>query len=200
MVLDDAYSFLRSRNLNGKHLTIPYPDTVTSGAKSMSKPAEQCKKPGALSIEDNVAKAVFPRLLIWSAADEQGLKRISALYQDYFERSPGVDNSTDFQNLVYTLVAKRTSLTWRSFAVASDLAGLHNLDSKISRAVRSSDKRSMIFAFTGQGAQYAQMGQELLTYPVFRESLRDSQTILDTIGCSWSLIGSQRSTCLKSIC
>lgn len=61
----------------------------------------------------------------------------------------------------------------------SDLSDLRDLDYKISRAERSSDKRSMIFAFTGRGAQQAQMGQKLLTYPVFRESLCDSQTILE---------------------
>ena len=148
-----------------------------------------CQEPITLSNRDKAAEAQVPRLLIWSTADEHGLERISALYRDYSTRCQNVDNLTKFESLVYTLTAKRASLAWRAFAVAPDLSGLHELETNISRAVRSSDKRSLVFAFTGQGAQYAQMGQELLHYPVFRESLRDSQSVLDTVGCSWSLIG-----------
>lgn len=45
--------------------------------------------------------------------------------------------------------------------------------------------------FTGQGAQWARMGQELTVFAAFDRSLRDSEQILLSMGCAWLLRGKE---------
>lgn len=130
-----------------------------------------------------------PILLVWSTADEEGMKRLSSLYEKYFRDDSHWSENANLKSLAYTLVAKRTALTWKSFLVAPDIARLRAVNSNLSEAVRSSDKRGIVFVFTGQGAQYARMGQGLIRYPTFSESLRQSEAALYAIGCPWSLLG-----------
>ena len=189
VVLDDAYHYLESRSMVGKHQTTHGPSTSLSMSSGNCDLVERFDAGDDTIIDEHKQDIMTPRLFVWSAADEQGIKRLSELYKDYFRNAPDADISGSIQDLAYTLAAKRTSFTWRSFMVASDLTSLRALDSNISQAVRSSDKRSITFVFTGQGAQYARMGLELLQYPVFKESLQETQTVLSHIGCEWQLLG-----------
>ena len=93
------------------------------------------------------------------------------------------------ERLYYTLAKRRSSLQWKSFTVAGSMAKLSNLKQQISKAVRSMSDRKLGFIFTGQGAQWPQMGQELLDFPTFKNSIRSSETVLESLGCSWSIIG-----------
>lgn len=63
--------------------------------------------------------------------------------------------------------------------------GQMNLDCL--KATRANQSRQVAFVFTGQGAQYARMGEELFKYPYFKDSLIDSETELYKLGCRWSL-------------
>lgn len=59
----------------------------------------------------------------------------------------------------------------------------------MTKSVRSAGSPNVVFAFTGQGAQWTGMGAELLAYPHFRQSVEAAQSYLHTIGCKWSLLG-----------
>ena len=172
----------------GKHQTTPNPYVPGTMATGKRGPLEHQIMMDGTTADASEQDTAMHKLLVWSVADEHGIERLSALYEDYSKNNLHMDDSTYFENLVYTLAARRTSFTWRSSVVASNLANLQDLESKISKAVRS-DKRSVAFVFTGQGAQYARMGQELLVYPTFRQSLRAFDTALKNIGCDWSLLG-----------
>lgn len=52
-----------------------------------------------------------------------------------------------------------------------------------SRAVIQRDANSDL-----QGAQWPAMGKELLSKPIFRESLKQTQVFLDELKCSWDII------------
>lgn len=45
--------------------------------------------------------------------------------------------------------------------------------------------------FTGQGAQWANMGMGLLVYPAFAQTLYKASAILKDMGSNWSLLGAQ---------
>ena len=59
---------------------------------------------------------------------------------------------------------------------------------KTSGLLRSRSAPVISFVFTGQGAQWAGMGRELLGYPVFRTSLEQATKYMQGLGCTWSLI------------
>ncbi|KAM7191954.1 polyketide synthase [Naviculisporaceae sp. PSN 640] len=124
---------------------------------------------------------VKPKLLVWSAPDEAGLKRTIKAYTSYLQKQKSeldpkaMDKFLD--RLSYTLAGRRTIMPWRSFAVLDNAAT--DIDEILSSSplIRSSSSDGAVsteitFIFTGQGAQYAGMGLELAQhYPVFRDSL-----------------------------
>ncbi len=136
-----------------------------------------------------------PKLLVWSAADERGLDRIATVYSDHFSTMSIQPEDVDpyLEMLAYTLGKRRTSMLWKSFAVTSSMSNLVNLKMKLSTAVESTMDRHLGFIFTGQGAQWPRMGQELVAFPLFRNSLHAAQIYFHSLGCSWSLLG--RKTC-----
>lgn len=130
-----------------------------------------------------------PKLLVWSAADENGISRLAKAYIEHFTRLESHRRTYDsLQNLAYTLSERRSSLPWKSFLIArSTDDARENLADSISKPIRSPSDVKIVLVFTGQGAQYAQMGRGLLSNAVFRRSLNDSQTCLSNLGCPWDL-------------
>lgn len=95
----------------------------------------------------------FPRLLSVSAASAKSLqKRIDDL-NDYIKSRPGCLDS-----LAYTLTYRRQHLAYRSYCVT------HNLDSPLqfSAAQKAEESPSVVFVFTGQGAQWPGMGRDMI--------------------------------------
>ena len=134
-------------------------------------------------------KTVRPRLLVWSAADEDSVKRMVSQYQDYIH-SQGQDVSDlDLDQIVHTLSTRRSLLAWRTYAVMAckDLSSLDQMYARPTRLPRT--QLSLAFVFTGQGAQYSSMGAGLSAFPAFRESINQSERILKQIGSQWSLHG-----------
>lgn len=134
----------------------------------------------------------MPTLLVFSASDEGGLKRVAESYSAHLS---GVDskqyaNEKEYlESLAYTLSERRSSLIWKSFATISTLSSISKEGLKLSKAVRVKSSPKLAFCFTGQGAQWFAMGRELFRYPVFLESLKEMDQYLKVLGCSWSLIG-----------
>ncbi|KAF2278244.1 uncharacterized protein EI97DRAFT_248698 [Westerdykella ornata] len=129
-----------------------------------------------------------PKLLVWSAFDEAGVRRQLEAYNAYFSNRANRDNSDEgayFDSLVHTLSNRRTHHPWRSFAICDGARALSKLE--FSSPVRVNPKLRLCFVFTGQGAQWQAMGEELLAYEAFRQSLEDSDAILRQIGCQFSV-------------
>lgn len=132
-----------------------------------------------------------PKLLVLSAADQDGMQRLAVEYSRYFHSlDKGSVNAAFLDNLVYTLNTRRSSLPWKSHVVANSITSLRNIQETISKPIQVlSTTPQLTFVFTGQGAQWHAMGRELFNYPTFQGSLLMSQACLKKMGCKWSLIG-----------
>ena len=130
----------------------------------------------------------YRQILIFTARDEAALKRIHQQYAGYYDRSiAGAPRMLD--DLAYTLAARRNTMAMRSFTVADSNSSTSSLGLPNLNCVRSSGEPQLCFVFTGQGAQYAKMGLELIDYPVFKNILTQADRIFQSIGAEWSLFG-----------
>lgn len=131
------------------------------------------------------------RLFAFSAADQAGLERVAQTLADHLDSlGPTSSNPEYIANLAYTLGEGRSKLSWKTtcfaengFELREKLEGL-----KGANAVRSSGEPRIGFVFSGQGAQWAGMGAELLERKVFGESFRKSAEYLKECGCEWDAI------------
>lgn len=90
-------------------------------------------------------------------------------------------------NLAFTLSLRRSSLSWKSYAVVKSFNDLRDIGNLISPAKRPIPDPSIAFIFTGQGAQWAGMGRGLMGFPAFLRSLLASEEYLQSLGCVWRL-------------
>jgi acyl transferase domain-containing protein len=94
-------------------------------------------------------------------------------------------------DLAYTLAARRSLMAWRSFSVVDGQGESEILDLPAAKCERAARDVGVAFVFTGQGAQYANMGMELLHYPIFKATLTEADRIFQELGAEWSLFGKQ---------
>lgn len=132
-----------------------------------------------------------PKLLVLSAADRNGIERISGAYQQYLPKSSsGCADDEFLGDLTFSLDSHKSHLAWRSFAIAQSSAELDNVQSLLSPPTRIfSHDPKVVLIFTGQGAQWAGMGRELMGYAVFRERLHQADAYLTRLGCTWNVSG-----------
>lgn len=180
-MLDDAYNFLSLRNLPGRHCSVAAPPIIEPKRSSSFVTVNKSFTNGENTIQ-------APKLLVWSAADEQGLGRIAKSYENF---SPSAQTKKYFlDNLAFTLDSRRSRLPWTSFAVIRSLPELQTLKPKLSLPVqRSAHSPRIGYVFTGQGAQWFAMGRELMCYALFETELGRANDYLKTLGCSWSVTG-----------
>lgn len=132
-------------------------------------------------------------LFLLSASDEDGVQRQATALGKYLSQ-PGkkILPQGYLHDLAFLLSNKRSMLPWKSTILASSTHELQeSLLEGLQKPVRSSqsEKPLLCFVFTGQGAQWASMGMELLEYPVFKDSLEDADSYLQSLGSKWSLLG-----------
>ncbi|RFU27072.1 hypothetical protein B7463_g9261, partial [Scytalidium lignicola] len=173
-ILDDAHHYLEDHNLKGIHRTITY------------TPSLDCN--GNEGTADTPKKRIF----VWSSSDETGTKRLCNTYKEFFE-STKITKSEDqyLDDLAYTLSKKRSLFPYRTYVQATTLAELiSNLSAEASslKPLRSKALTNLGFIFTGQGAQWAQMGKELFQYPVFKTSLDTADEYIKTLNSPWGLL------------
>ena len=190
-VLDDAYNYLRLRNLSGKHNTALLPPEASALTTLATNRAPGSHKEPSEGHLEGVSGAASQKLLVWSAAEEVGLKRLATIYFSHLEMLPSLEDEYGyFTDLTYTLSEKRSRLPWKSFMVADSIKSvMTNLQKGLIKSIRSVKAPKVAFILTGQGAQWFAMGKELLGHPVFKTSLADAEHYCRELGCPWLLTG-----------
>lgn len=132
------------------------------------------------------------RLFTFSSHDQAGFKRqAAALVEHLASLGPAASRPEYLANLAHTLSGARSRLSWRATCVADNALDLREYlttrpGEGASRDTSSSDGPKRIgFVFTGQGAQWARMGVEMLDRPVFGASVTKSAQFLRDMGCTW---------------
>ncbi|KAI1105776.1 hypothetical protein F4804DRAFT_111633 [Jackrogersella minutella] len=199
VIIDDAFHYLRDRRLIGNHCTLISPKLTngwsasngtshtngvayTNGNGHITNGKTNGNSNGVNGHHSNSAL----RLLVWSAADEKALKRMIEEYQTFYKNQISI-SSSKLDDLAFTLATRRSHMLWRAFAVVN--GGPYDQDENltVAKPIRSSTEAGIAFVFTGQGAQYADMGAGLLQYPVFKTTLQQIDDIYRSLGSSWSL-------------
>ncbi|KAI8944740.1 polyketide synthase PksD [Xylaria longipes] len=182
-VVENGDKCRQEAKTNGHYLPV-FPGTLDP--ISNGSPAELMAVPSIrmmTAAEENELKC---KLLVWSARDEDSLKRVHQQYEEFYNSN--IRGSADrTSQLAYTLAERRSIMAWRSFAVVNTDASFDTLNLPALKRVRSSRDTGLAFIFTGQGAQYAKMGVGLLCYPIFRETLDEANGIFQALGANWSL-------------
>ncbi|KAI1288881.1 lovastatin nonaketide synthase [Xylaria venustula] len=149
-ILDDAYSYLKLHNIHSHHRTKP----ALNGNELIHSNGRD-KSP--------VVSTKVPKLFVWSAPDENAVVRLADSYREYLcKKVP------EWDNIAHALVTRRSQYQWKTFAVADPCITLSSNDVVASKPVRTTigGRSRVAFVFTGQGAQYRQMGIQLCHYSI----------------------------------
>lgn len=203
IILDDALHYLHSRGLTGYHNCTVLPDdpaaTAINGTtySSSEHPVQQQSTTTndtvfeTNSSQTRMLSGFSPLLLVWSGADSGAIDRLTEVYEPYLQNKVG-KSRRKLNQLAYTLSNRRSRLAWRSFTLisADEIAsGDGSMSLPTVKPVRSSNDAPVIaFVFTGQGAQYADMGLGLLQYKIFVDTLHRIDNVFASFGSMWSLL------------
>ncbi|KAF7524694.1 hypothetical protein G7054_g11326 [Neopestalotiopsis clavispora] len=126
-----------------------------------------------------------PFLLPFSAHDKATLRR-------NIDAHGKIAPKYNLLDLSYTLGTRRSNLQSKGFAVAS-YSNLSSTFDNVGETFKFADKKkvhSIGFVFTGQGAQWARMGADLMAFsPEFLRSIRALDLVLEELhdGPEWSI-------------
>lgn len=141
------------------------------------------------------ALAKQPQLLVFSANNESSLRGYVKLLRKHL-LNPSV--KADLRDLSFTLSSKRSAHFNRGFLLA-DKAVI--AEDSLVLGKKSPEAPKIGFVFTGQGAQWSQMGKALVdTFPTARDLLKHLDTVLRTalVPPTWSLLGISSSSLTHS--
>ncbi|UKZ66517.1 Type I Iterative PKS [Trichoderma atroviride] len=187
IILDDAYHYLTARGIKAHHNTI---QTSPKGREALKLHKE------ALSLSSSRPQIPeghkMPYMMILSSSDQNGLNRQRQALFKYLKDHAKMRNESGqafLRDLAFSLSERRSRLPWKTVFTASTVPELTQaLEAPTSLEVRSNIEPRLAFVFTGQGAQWARMGIELLQYRIFRESVESAERYLRKIGCPWSVM------------
>lgn len=129
---------------------------------------------------------LMPRLLLFSAKHPDALRKSIQDHEAYL-----TSHSDTLRDVSFNLAVKRDHLPYRAFCVTDGLDDMVPATSRHPILPGSRGPPKVIFMFTGQGAQWAAMGQALMRTVEYREALEDLDSLLRTLddGPTWSLLG-----------
>lgn len=147
---------------------------------------------GIHAADDKELKSEVPQIFLISSSDQEGLGRQRSALRHYLTNFGKEEraNSGWLHDLAFTLGNKRSILPWRSFCAASTVLELSEaLEATDFPKIRSGTAAMRLaYVFTGQGAQWAQMGLELFQFPTFKQSVMAADSHLKKLGCPWSVV------------
>ncbi|KAI1126734.1 fatty acid synthase S-acetyltransferase [Nemania abortiva] len=180
IIMDDALHYLQDIRVTGNHQTVDDPLSASEDARE-----RRSRVPSDASCS-NISS---PKLLVWSAASEKTIYRMTSAYETYYQQHVhGCPQRT--QQLAFTLATRRSIMSWRTFAII-DARGNHQCYEPlhIARPIKALLNPALTYIFTGQGAQYERsIGLELLKFSKCRDVLKDIDRIHSTFGCEWSVL------------
>ncbi|KAK7214382.1 hypothetical protein V2G26_002385 [Clonostachys chloroleuca] len=193
IVLDDAYHYMVNNGLSGNHQVQINAQQNGNGVSlingvNLNGNGESHDDQGTHSLDEKphfrngVNSSPSSTLLVWTAHDANALKGLIQDFKVYYDANVA-GKSIMVQRLAHTLATRRSRMPWRAFALVNESDNLAT--STPNRASSEGGKVAMIF--TGQGAQYAGMGRELLHYPVFRQTMQKVNDVFAKLGCNWSI-------------
>ncbi|KAF2180125.1 hypothetical protein K469DRAFT_640404, partial [Zopfia rhizophila CBS 207.26] len=123
-------------------------------------------------------------LLPFSAHDQTSLKQNVSAIKNFMPKCP-------LSDLAYTLSSRRSKFLHKSFSIVDSRCPAETLNTENVTSIKSLGTQSsrIGFVFTGQGAQWQDMGRTLFEYGVFHESIRTQDFILRSLSFppSWTL-------------
>jgi acyl transferase domain-containing protein len=153
------------------------------------------KAPLLLELENNTERTDSysngRKLFTLSANDKPALENVMKNLGIYLEQRPEIFQNDLMDNVAYTLGERRSLLQWRVAIPASTSFELvEQLNSGKVTPTREIESPRIGFIFTGQGAQWAQMGKTLYDhFPVFAAAIDKCDEYLVTLGATFSLKG-----------
>lgn len=121
------------------------------------------------------------RLLVISANNQASLEKNIENHREFVNRG-----DVSLRDIAYTLGSRRDHMLYRVFATTSGRSF------EASPIVKSTGSKSCAFVFTGQGAQWPEMGKELMQdYDSFRADIREMDHSLSQLkqAPAWKIEG-----------
>ncbi|KAK1985893.1 beta-ketoacyl synthase domain-containing protein [Colletotrichum cereale] len=174
-VLDDAAAYLAERGMTANH------NSALVGIQS--------RQLGVVS--EGHGPFSTPKLFVFSSNERKGVSRLMETHRGHIAGLADMAE-TDADNYAYTLGCRRSTMEWKGFVVARSMA---DLTSKLQTSGETSFLRSgreskpkLGFVFCGQGAQWAQMGLELMRFEPFKSSMAAASRHLKMLGSGFDLV------------
>ncbi|KAF7555862.1 hypothetical protein G7046_g6445 [Stylonectria norvegica] len=180
VVIDEAPRYLSARGLRGNHNSLE--DMTSTNESRLSNKESNDAEMKMFPFE--------PQIFCYSSHEKSGVRRVIDSHVPYLN-SQDESSDTFLQDYAYTLGSRRSNLEWKHVIVAKSLT---ELISKIQDSDEASFRRGgkhpkLCFVFSGQGAQFAQMGKDLLPFEAFRDSLEAAAAYMKNIlGSPFDLI------------
>lgn len=171
--MDDASQYLTLRGMKSSHRSVS-PQTG--------------EEPTVLGKSDGQR-----RLFVVTSNDQETLQLSLQNLKHYIQMHTAHQGECFMEDLAYTLNQRRSMLPWKTALSAASAAEL--IESlQTPNITRLSTKVPRIgFVFTGQGAQWHGMAQELIhTFPVFKSTLSEANCHLQKMGATWSIFGREK--------
>ncbi|KAJ4205641.1 hypothetical protein NW767_003703 [Fusarium falciforme] len=163
VIMDEAPKYMSARGLKGNHNSL-----VTSSANASTS-------------EYSPDIGFGPQVFCFSSHEKSGLRRVIESHLPYLSSQEGNDPNF-LRNYAYTLGSRRSNLEWKYTIVSWSREELIKKLQSINETdfIRSSKNKDLkiCFLFCGQGAQFAQMGKDLLPFEAFRDSLEAASSYM----------------------